>query len=215
MSYIHEALKKAQKEKETRYQEYDGIVSTPGRKPRFYSVKVLWLIPFCLISLAFAVYLWLPSGDTEAPVRKPGGAEATPQPQSVVSVADLYDKARDLHRSSRLQEAMLLYEKTLSLDPNHLDALNNLGVIHIHNRMYPAARASFAKAIRLSPDYVDAHYNLACLHALQGALRQSLTHLKKAVSLDPSVKNWALKDADLGNLRGVPEFEEIVGRGGE
>jgi tetratricopeptide (TPR) repeat protein len=212
MSYIHEALKKAQKEKETRYQEVDGIVSTPGHKPRFYSGKVLWLIPFFLISLAFAVYLWLPSGDTQTPIREPVGPEATPKPQSVVRAADLYEKARDLHRKGSLQEAMRLYRKTLSLDPNYIDALNNLGVTYIQNRMYPAARESFAKAIRLKPDHVDSHYNLACLDALQGRLRQSLTHLKKAVSLDRSVKEWAIKDADLRNLRGVPEFEQIIGR---
>jgi tetratricopeptide (TPR) repeat protein len=133
----------------------------------------------------------------------------------VASAKDLYEKARDLHRSGRLQEAMRLYRKTLSLDPNYMDALNNLGVIYIQSRMYPAARESFAKAIRLKPDYVDPHYNLACLDALQGRLRQSLAHLKKAVSLDQSVKEWAIKDADLRNLRGVPEFEKIIRRSGK
>ena len=211
MSYIHEALKKAQKEKETR-QEYDGIVSAPGHKPRFYSGKALWLIPFFLISLAFAVYLLLPSGDTQAPIHEPEVLEATLQPQSVASATDLYEKARDLHRSGRLQEAMRLYEKALSLDPDYVDALNNLGVIHIHNRRYLDAQACFTEAIQNRPDYVDSYYNLACLHALEGAVSQSLMHLKRAVSLDQSAKDWAQRDADLRNLWGVPEFEEIVGR---
>jgi len=245
MSYIHKALKKAQKEKETRYHKYNGIVSTPGHKPRLFSAKALWLTPFFLISLAFAAYLWLPSTGTQPPIREPARPEATPQskpalqaevspqsqpapqpqvtpqpqatpqPRGVANAAALYEKARVLHRSDRLQEAMRLYEKALSLDPDYVYALNNLGVIHIHNRMYPAARACFEKAIRHRPDYVDSYYNLACLHALEGGVSQSLIHLKKAVSLDQSVKDWARRDADLGNLRGMPEFEEIIGPGRE
>jgi tetratricopeptide (TPR) repeat protein len=110
---------------------------------------------------------------------------------------------------------MRFYERTLSLNPDYVDALNNLGVIHIQNRRYSAARESFAKAIRLRPDYVDSHYNLACLHALEGEVSQSLIHLKRAVSLDQSVKDWARGDADLRNLHGVQGFEEIIGRGAE
>ena len=210
MSFIHEALKKAQKEKDARYSKYHGIVSTPGYKPRFFSGKVLWWTSFVLISLAFTAYLWLPSRGTQPPVREPARPEATPQPQSVVNVVALYEKARLFQKSGRFQEAKRLYEKTLSVDPDYVDALNNLGVIHIHDKNYSAARAFFAKAIRLKPDYVDSYYNLACLHALKGELTQSLSRLKKAVSLDQSVKDWARTDSDLHNLHGVPGFEDML-----
>ena len=236
MSFIHEALKKAQKEKDARYRKYHGIVSTPGYKPRFFSGKALWCTSFVLISLAFTAYLWLPSRGTQPPVREPARPEATPQPlphpplsppgervrvrgatpqpQSVVNVVALYEKARLFQKSGRFQEARRLYEKTLSVDPDYVDALNNLGVIHIHDKNYSAARAFFAKAIRLKPDYVDSYYNLACLHALKGELTQSLSHLKKAVSLNQSVKDWVRTDSDLQNLHGVPGFEKIVGSNG-
>jgi tetratricopeptide (TPR) repeat protein len=243
MSYINEALKKAQKEKEARHHRYPGMVSTPGYKARLFPGKALWLTAFFLASLAFAAYLWLPSGDTQPPGSEPARPKATPQlassepaqpkatprppsseparpkatPQqkSVGNVKALYERARVFHKRGRLQEAMRLYERTLSLNPDYVDALNNLGVIHIQNRRYSAARESFAKAIRLRPDYVDSHYNLACLHALEGAVSQSLIHLKRAVSLDQSVKDWARGDADLRNLHGVRGFEEIIGRGAE
>ncbi len=229
MSYINEALKKAQKEKEARHHKYPGMVSTPGYKARLFSGKALWLTACFLASLAFAAYLWLPSGDTQPPGSKPLRPKATPQPpsseparpkatpqqKSVGNVKALYERARVFHKRGRLQEAMRLYERTLSLNPDYVDALNNLGVIHIQNRRYPAARESFAKAIRLRPDYVDSHYNLACIHALEGAVSQSLIHLKRAVSLDQSVKDWARGDADLRNLHGVQGFEEIIGRGVE
>jgi tetratricopeptide (TPR) repeat protein len=214
MSFIHEALKKAQKEKDARYREHDEIVSTAGHKPRIFSRKALWGGSFLLISLAFTAYLWLPSGGKQPPIREPATPKATPQPKSVENPVALFEKAGLLQKNGRLQKAKGLYEETLSLDPDHVDALNNLGVIYIHDKDYSAARAFFAKAIRQRPGYVDAYYNLACLHALKGELAESLSHLKKAVTLDKSVKDWARTDSDLQNLRGVPEFERITGKNG-
>jgi len=214
MSYIHEALKKAQKEKDGRYHKYHGIVSAPGYKPRFFSGKVLGWSSLFLISLAFTAPLWLSSRDSDPPIHEPAQHKATAQQETLVNAVALYEKARLFQKSRRFQEAKRLYEETLSVDPYYVDALNNLGVIHIHDKNYSAAHAFFAKAIRLKPDYVDSYYNLACLHALKGELKQSLSHLKKAVSLDQSVKDWAQRDTDLQNLRGGTEFEEIIGKSG-
>jgi tetratricopeptide (TPR) repeat protein len=280
MSFIHEALKKAQKAKDARYREYHGIASTPGYKSRLFSGKALWLTSFLLISLAFAAYLWLPSKRIKPHIGKPAMPEATQQspphpatsshgervrpapvrqnldnahggktrsgpgargaqnnlvsqqsrsgpgvkgashkllskpPKVVASAAALYEKARLFQKTGRLKEAKQLYEETLSLDPDYVDALNNLGVIHVHDKDYSAARALFAKAIQLKSDYVDSYYNLACLHALNGEVSQSLIHLKKAISLNQSVKDWARRDTDLQNLRRVPEFQKMIGKNG-
>jgi len=113
-----------------------------------------------------------------------------------------------------LQEARVLYEKTLQEDPRHVDALNNVGVIYLHDRDYPAAREAFSEVIRLKPNYVDGYYNLSCTYAMEGRIPESLIHLKKAMSLNPSVGAWAKNDTDLANLRGVPDFEEIVSNQG-
>jgi tetratricopeptide (TPR) repeat protein len=228
MSYIHEALKKAQREKDGRPHAYQGVASTAGEKLRFFSGKALWLVPLALVSLAFVVYLLLPSGDTEVPVTEPvrsklKGKRAVPvvepvrpkpkaRPGNMDNPGVLYEKARTFHKRGRLQAAKRLYEKTLSADPGRVDAWNNLGVIQLQEGNYPAARASFTEAIRLQPDYVDSHYNLACLNALGGEAPQGLVHLKKAVMVDPAVKGWARTDPDLNNLRALPGFEEIVGK---
>ena len=214
MSFIHEALKKAQKEKDARYREHDPIVYRAGDRPRIFSRKALWGASFLLISLAFTAYLWLPSRGKQPPTRERAAPKATPRPESVEDPQTLYEKARLLQRDGRLQEAKRLYEKTLSLDPDHVNTLNNLGVIHIRNKDYSAARGFFAKAIQKRRGYVDAYYNLACLHALKGELAESLSQLKKAVSLDTSVRDWARTDTDLQNLHGTPGFEEITGENG-
>ena len=228
MSYIHEALKKAQKEKDGHHHAYEGVASTPGKKLKFFSGKAPWLVPLVLVSLAFVVYLLLPSGDTGVaviePVKpkvvkrtavpvdtEPARSKVTPRPKRVDSPDQWYEKARAFHKRGRLEAARRLYEKALSVDPARVDALNNLGVIQLQEGDYAAARTSFMEAIRIQPNYVDAHYNLACLNALGGEASQGLFHLRKAVEVDAAVKDWARSDADLDNLRGLPGFAEIVG----
>ncbi len=111
-----------------------------------------------------------------------------------------------------MTDAALWYEKVLSMDPGHVEALNNRGVLHLHEKSYSAARKCFEKAIRLKPDYVDPYYNLACVCAVQGEVQQGLRYLEKAISMDPDVKKWAREDPDLEGLRGDPRFREIVFR---
>ena len=215
MSTINEGLKKAQKERDTRHLKYKGVLSAQGKERRVFGLKAvlgsaLFLI---LISLALMSYSWWHSKGPNPPPKPERPKIAKSLKKDNISTAKAaYGKARDFHKRGRFEDARRLYQETLRLDPGYGDALNNLGVIYIHKKKYPAARRSFEKAIRLKPAYVEPYYNLACLHAIRGEVRQSLVYLKKAVSMDPSVRDWARRDTDLENLLGMPEFEEIVGK---
>jgi len=215
MSTINEGLKKAQKERDAGNIKYRGVLSAQGKEKRVFGLKavlggVLFLI---LISLAFMSYSWWHSKGPNPPPKPEQPKRAKSLKKDKISTAKaVYGRARDFHKRGRLEDARRLYQETLRLDPGFGDALNNLGVIYIHEKKYPAARRSFEKAIRLKPAYVEPYYNLACLHAIQGEVRQSLVYLKKAVSMDPSVRDWARRDTDLENLSGMPGFEEILGK---
>ena len=215
MSTINEALQKAQKDREARYLKYSGILTASEKEKRFWANRSIWWIFLALILLAFTSYTWLDSKDQQQikVSSKPKILKKTSQHESVIKAKTFYDKARHLHKSGRLEDARRFYLKTLELDPGYVDALNNLGIIYIHDRDYMAAQQNFEKAIRLKPMHVDLYYNLACLYAIKGEVKQSLKHLKKAVSLNHSVKDWARKDTDLEILHGRPEFEEIMGSG--
>ena len=115
-----------------------------------------------------------------------------------------------LHDLGELEKPGKLYEKTLRLDPGHVEALNNLGVIYLQRKDLASAQENFLKAIRLRPQSADPHYNLACLYALKGELTLGMAHLKKAASLERSAKVWAKEDKDLENLRSLPEFEVFL-----
>ena len=150
-------------------------------------------------------------GSPKGSPQKATGIERDSQQRAARSARAFYEKAMRFHKRGRLQDAKRFYQEALRLDPSFVDALNNLGVLYIHDKNYAAAQKMFEKATRLKPGYVDAHYNLACLHAIKGEITQSLAHLKKAVSLNQSARDWARKDTDLENLRGLSEFEAIIG----
>jgi len=211
MSYIREALRKAQKEKDTWYPRYQRVFFSPRRTAGIFSLRPVWLISVLVIVLGLALYSWLDSGNksTISAAKNPN-SEVRPVPEIPVNAKDLYDRARHLHKVSRLGEARRLYQKALMLEPGHVYALNNLGVIYIQEGNYLEAQKSLEGAIQQKPEYVDPYYNLACLHALKGEVVESLAQLKKAVSLDESVREWAQKDRDLQNLSGMPGFEEIM-----
>lgn len=165
-----------------------------------------------------------PSKAKTSQLKKFGRAEGSPREAAVSargsqqtaarSARAFYEKAMRFHKRGRMKDAKRFYQEALRLDPSFVDALNNLGVLFIRDRDYTAAQRSFEKAIQLQPGYVDSYYNLACLYAIKGETGQSLDHLKKAASLDRAAKDWARKDTDLENLRGLPEFEEIIGAKG-
>ena len=212
MSYIHEALRKAQKEKDSRRPDHHRPFSGTVKKRGVFSGRSRWLIAFGVILLAFALYSWLDFNGKEAVTASDEKPKPTVRPERTdfVQAGEYYKRASLLHRSGRLEDAKAFYEKALMLDSKSVEALNDLGVAYMQGRDYVEAQESFEQAIQRKPDYVDAYYNLACLYALKGEKIRSLNHLKKAISLDASVREWAKKDRDLQNLKDQTEFQEII-----
>jgi tetratricopeptide (TPR) repeat protein len=213
MSYINEALKKAQREKEALAKRYSGFLAARReRKKGLWGRKLWWTsLTVVLILLAFALYSWL---DSRGPETTSAVKQAIPQGSSkqgsVLEAKDLYDRARRFQKSGRSKEARRLYKRSLELDSNNVRALNNVGVTFLQERNFTEARKSFEDAMRLQPDYVDPYYNLACVYAIQGDTEKGLSYLRRAIALDASAREWARKDSDLRGLRALPEFEEIV-----
>ncbi len=214
MSYIHQALKKAQIERDDRYGKYGGIVSSRSKKSG-HAKKLILLIVVSLVILflAFVSYSWLdfngPQVETNV-IHRQREPVQLPVDEKTADAMELYQRGKEHHKSGRLNKARMWYEQALMADPGCVVALNNLGVLLIKDKNYPAARGRFEKAIRLKPGYVDPYYNLACLFALTDQPEQALRYLKRAVSIDPQAKEWALEDADLKKLRDQPGFGDIV-----
>ena len=215
MSYIHQALKKAQIERDNRYGKYGGIISSRSKKSGLAKKSILLIVvSLVILFLAFMSYSWLDSSGPQVGINivpKPKGpVQLENHKKKTADAMELYQRGKEHHKSGRLNRARMWYEKALVADPGCVVALNNLGVLLIKDKNYPAARSRFEKAIRLKPGYVDPYYNLTCLFALTDQPEQALRYLKRAISIDPQVKEWALEDADLGKLHNLAGFKGIV-----
>jgi tetratricopeptide (TPR) repeat protein len=230
MSYINDALRKAQKDKDNRYKRFGGVIapSPEGpnrpRKRRAIVGAIAALAILASAVLLFAVYgLQQPSARPKGAPPPPATVAEKPSPKAAeravrppegppaVSEADVrYQEALIAQRTGDLRRAEALYEKVLALDPGHVRTLNNLGVIYMGQKKRGKAIAVFGRAVVLKKDYVDPYYNLACLYAQTNEIDESLWYLKVAAAIDGGVINWVKKDADMKNVAASPEFKKIM-----
>ena len=214
MSYIHQALKKAQIERDDRYGKYGGVVSSRSKKPGLAGKSILLIVlTLVILFLAFMSYSWL---DFNGPrvgtnlVPEQRGHIQLPVHEKTADAEEFYRRGKEYHKSGRLSKARTWYEKAIRADPGCVVALNNLGVLFIRDKNYTTARSRIETAIRLKPGYVDPYYNLACLFALTDQPDQALRYLKRAISIHPPVREWARMDTDLGKLHDLPGFKDLV-----
>ena len=230
MSYINDALRKAQKDKDNRYERFGGVI-TPSpagpnrpRKRRVIVGTIVALVALASAALLFAVYgLRQPSARLKGAPPSPAAVAEKPAPEAAEKAIRLpdgppatreadarYQEALIAQRTGDLRRAEALYQKVLALDPGHVRTLNNLGVIYMGQKKRGKAIAVFSRAIVLKKDYVDPYYNLACLYAQTNEIDESLWYLKVAAAIDGGVINWVKKDADMKNVAASPEFKKIM-----
>jgi tetratricopeptide (TPR) repeat protein len=89
-----------------------------------------------------------------------------------------------------------LWSYTISVAPDNVPALNNLGVVYYNERRNAESIAVFQKALRIDPDYGDGHTDLGGEYLIEGRLPEAIAEFRKAAKLEPGV---ALTHFNLGN----------------
>jgi len=107
-------------------------------------------------------------------------------------VANKYPGEPDVHlflalAALRLRDpktAATEVDKTLGLDPNHVEARTLRGWIELEvKRDYAAAAADYAKVVELKPELAEAHNNLGVAYKKAGDLNKAAASFKRAVEL--------------------------------
>ncbi|MFA5321713.1 MAG: tetratricopeptide repeat protein [Smithella sp.] len=242
MSYINDALRKAQKDKKSTYAAYEPILSAAGqttKRPRRW-LFIIGLMLFLWTAGVIALQYWPEEKKVPVTPLKVAGAPiaATEVGQAVketpaenknesllknqtapaqiktepgiTDAGKLYTQAIKKHREGKLEEAKSLYKKVIKIDPQNIEALNNLGVVYMKKKVYKWAIIRLNDAIKVKHNYADAHYNLACIYAQQNDTDRSLAYLKKAVRFNPEVRGWAENDNDLKVMNNLPEFKKLL-----
>ena len=242
MSYINDALRKAQQEKDSHYQSYGKIISHLPDRPTRSRRKWILACALVLASALTAAILWValyaqPDRAADLQARQSARPQGTavqipsvpvqesaviPLPAPVAEqekpsgkgyftdAATLYEEALSAQRQKQIERAERLYKRVLSIDPGHVNALNNLGVLYMSQHRQGQAIPLFEKALSQKRDYADPYYNLACLYAQRGETGQALAHLKSAVAINGEVVQWAKQDGDLKSIRSTEAFKSIM-----
>jgi tetratricopeptide (TPR) repeat protein len=113
-------------------------------------------------------------------------AEKPASPQKVAEIQEMFFRAVQLEeQSSRLHEAVALYETILSLRPKHAPALINLGTIHYNARQFERAESLYRRATLADPDYALAFFDLGNVLDEMQRLTEATQAYQRAVALVP------------------------------
>jgi hypothetical protein len=89
------------------------------------------------------------------------------------------------------------YRRALDLNPRHTGTLNNLGVLAMDEKFWPAAERFFSEAIDTEPDDAKAHYLLARCLKEDGKPADARAEIEKALALRPNQKEFLQLRDDL------------------
>lgn len=110
------------------------------------------------------------------------------------------------HQAGQLQKAEHSYKKILSVNPNHADALNLLGVISCQTSHHAQGIPLFKKAILQNPEQASYHYNLGNALKDLGKSKESIPYYRQAFKLRP---NYPEAFHNLGiTLQNLGQLEE-------
>lgn len=110
------------------------------------------------------------------------------------------------YRLDRMEEARVMFRRTIELDPANAEAFFYLANIEGITNGAETALKYYAAAVKLRPDLGDAHYNMARLYAEMNRIPDA------ARAYDRAVRNGALPDPEFENyLRSHPDTAKSPG----
>ncbi len=121
---------------------------------------------------------------------------------------------RQLNRSEEEKEAtefaLKAARKRLSLNPDEVRALY-LGAACLAVLGETDEAMEWAdRAKKMEPNDPGVLYNLACVYASLNQVERAMSTLEDAIANGFANKSWLVNDSSLGNLRPLPQYEELL-----
>ena len=117
----------------------------------------------------------------------------------------LYEEGRLLQQKGKLSSAERAYKKAIKVNPDFVEAHNDLGNVLLDRERPQEAYITFKKALKLRPDHPMLLTNLGNALQLQGEIEKAIEWFNKAIIQDPGFagahNNLANALRDLGRYR--------------
>ena len=107
-----------------------------------------------------------------------------------------YEEGRSFQQRGNLNSAERAYRKALKINPNFVEALNNLGNVLVDRERLNEAAGAYRKALKLLPDHAMLLNNLGNALQLQGENENAIGWFEKALAQNP---DYADAHCNLGN----------------
>ena len=125
-----------------------------------------------------------------------------------LNLQQAFDLARLHQQSGRLAEAEMLYRQILSAQPNHVDAIQLLGVLEHQRGNNSIAIDLIQRAINVSPKCASCYSNLGMVLASMGRLPEAIDSFRRALAIHPDSPEML---NNLGNaLQAVGQLDEAI-----
>lgn len=109
-----------------------------------------------------------------------------------------------------LQAELLMYPRYLAKHPDDARAYMFNAIALIDAGRIEEGKRQGSKAIELSPDDPLMLYNASCFYSSLGEKALAIQALKNAIAAGYGFYEWIKRDTDLENIRGEPEFIELM-----
>ncbi|HVM59723.1 MAG TPA: tetratricopeptide repeat protein [Verrucomicrobiae bacterium] len=114
-----------------------------------------------------------------------------------------------LYEAGKVREAVQEYEQALRLDPDNVEAHNNLGNNLLRSGKIQEAIGQYEQTLRLKPDFAEAHDNLGLARQESGNISEAMEQYEQAFRLQP---DKAMAHVDFGiALERTGKLREAIG----
>ena len=123
-----------------------------------------------------------------------------------INIKHAFNLAIQYHQKNNLDEAKKIYLQILKINPNHVNAHNNLGAAYKQLGEIQKAKSCFEKVIQLNPNDVDGHNNLGLLLFELKEIQKAKSFFEKTIQLNP---NYVEAHNNLGTIfKELKEFQK-------
>ncbi len=99
-------------------------------------------------------------------------------------VLNHFNSGVTFYNQKEFSKAIGAYQRVIELDPNYVEAYNNLGILYQTTGDVKSALGAYQKATEINPKYVKGYNNLGLLFLLEGRYEEALEAFQKALAIN-------------------------------
>jgi len=129
-------------------------------------------------------------------------------PSGSEEAENLNKQALQYAKRKDLQNAIEMWRKAISINPNDPDYQYNMGLAFFESKEFPKAQDRFTEALRLCPIYFKAHFVLGAIYSRMRMFNEAEMHIKQGLIFHP---NNTLALINLGAIYSIQrDFDKAI-----